>query len=153
VLGCTYPGGEGTRIDAPGPLAMLQAMQTGDLDVAMRAAFAANHSPAYVADETNYEPFTRRALAVRIPVPTIMRQAQASAGHNASGRLGSITAPTLVIHGTADDMIRYSNGELVAKLIPGATLHTFPDVGHLFWWERPDETLRLVTEHVQSVGT
>lgn len=149
VLGCTWPGGARSTLDAPGPMAMLMAMQSGDLDVIVRAGYEANLSPTYVGDASNYEAFQTRSLAVRIPANTIMRQLQAAAVHDASTALGSLHAPTLVLHGDADDMVRYSNGVLLAELIPGATLHTFHDVGHLFWWERPDETIRLVTDHLQ----
>lgn len=147
VLGCTWPGGTGSVLDAPGPMAMLQAMQSGDLDVIVRAGYEANLSPTYIADESHYEPFQTRSLAVRISAQTIIRQAQAAALHDVSTALGSVHTPTLVLHGDADDMVRYSNGVLLASLIPGATLHTFHDVGHLFWWERPDDTIRLVTAH------
>jgi pimeloyl-ACP methyl ester carboxylesterase len=148
VLGCTWPGGARSVLDAPGPMAMFQAMQTGDLETIVRAGYRANLSSTYVADEPHYPPFRESSLAVRIPATTIMRQAQAAALHDASARLGEISAPTLVLHGTADEMVRYSNAVVLAELIPGATLHPFDDVGHLFWWERPDETIRLVTEHL-----
>ena len=150
VLGCTYAGGDGSTIAAPGPLEMFQAAQTGDVDRIIRASFAANLSPAFIAVEANYAPFKQAALAVAIPTPLIMRQAQAAMGHNAGARLAAVTAPTLVLHGTADRMVVYSNGVHIAGLIPGARLHTFDGVGHLFWWERPAESAKLVREHRTS---
>jgi pimeloyl-ACP methyl ester carboxylesterase len=39
-----------------------------------------------------------------------MLQMQAIATHNTSARLGAITAPTLVIHGTEDRMLAVANG-------------------------------------------
>jgi 3-oxoadipate enol-lactonase len=147
VLGCTYAGGPGSSADAPGPMEMFLAMQTGDIDVAIRAAYQANLSSTFTADETHFEPFKTASLAVRVPVETVMRQAQAAIGHNTNSRLPTLDIPTLVLHGTADRMVRYSNGEHIAGLIPGARLHTFEDVGHLFWWERPAETRGLIAEH------
>lgn len=147
ALGCTYAGGEGSALMAPGPLRMFEAMNTGNLELAVRAAYEANFSPAYVADESHYEPFKQASLAVRVPVPTVLRQAQAAFVHNTADRLPSVTAPTLVMHGTADQMLLYSNGVQIAGLIPDARLHTFSDVGHLFWWERPDESLELLRGH------
>jgi pimeloyl-ACP methyl ester carboxylesterase len=41
-----------------------------------------------------------------------------------------ITAPTLVIHGTADKMVRVSGGEATAKAIPGAQLMRIEGMGH-----------------------
>jgi pimeloyl-ACP methyl ester carboxylesterase len=44
--------------------------------------------------------------------------------------LSSITAPTLVIHGTADPMFPLAHGQAVAAEIPGATLLPLQRVGH-----------------------
>src|SRR3954452_15081924 len=44
--------------------------------------------------------------------------------------LGSISAPTLVIHGSVDKMIRPSGGRATAKAIPGARLMMIEGMGH-----------------------
>ena len=44
--------------------------------------------------------------------------------------LSSISAPTLVIHGTADPMFPVEHGKAVADTIPNATLLTLNDAGH-----------------------
>ncbi|TAM88500.1 MAG: alpha/beta fold hydrolase [Jatrophihabitans sp.] len=148
VLGCTYAGGSGAQIVAPGPLRIFEAMQTGDLDLAVRAGFEANVSGEFAADPAHYETFKQAVLAERVPVPLVLAQAQACFAHDASARLGTVTAPTLVLHGTADQMVLYPNAEHVASLIPGARLHTFPGAGHLFYWEQPDRTAALLREHL-----
>lgn len=148
VLGCTYAGGEGAQIVAPGPLQMFEAMQTGDREQAIRAGFLANLSPAFTADEANYPPFQQVALEGRVRVQIVLQQAQAAFVHDTSRRLGELTAPTLVLHGTADQMVLYANAEHLARLIPDARLHPFDGVGHLFYWERPEETADLIREHL-----
>ncbi|TWP49995.1 alpha/beta hydrolase [Lentzea tibetensis] len=45
-------------------------------------------------------------------------------------RLGGVTAPTLVIHGTADPMFPPGHGEALAREIPGAELLLLDGVGH-----------------------
>jgi pimeloyl-ACP methyl ester carboxylesterase len=45
-------------------------------------------------------------------------------------RLSSITAPTLVVHGTADPMFPLEHGEALADEIPAARLLTLPGAGH-----------------------
>ena len=147
VLGCTYAGGAGATLTGPGPMMMFEAMQTGDADRAARAGFDANFSAAYTADESRFLPFRDLALGVRLPVPVIMRQAQAAFVHDTSARLPSLTVPTLVMHGTEDLVIPYSNGPLITKLIPDSELVTLEGAGHLFWWERPDETLAAIRHH------
>jgi pimeloyl-ACP methyl ester carboxylesterase len=44
--------------------------------------------------------------------------------------VGRITAPTLVVHGTADRMVRPSGGRATAKAIPGAQLMMIRGMGH-----------------------
>jgi pimeloyl-ACP methyl ester carboxylesterase len=150
VLGCSYSGGEGSSLLAPGPMRMMEAMNSGDAERAFRAGYEANLSTAYIADESHWSPFREIAGSAVVPVPVVMRQAQAAFVHDTSARLGQLTMPTLVIAGTEDQMLVYANSELIAALIPGARLQTFEGVGHLFWWERPVETAAAVREHCLS---
>jgi len=65
--------------------------------------------------------------------------AQAVAGSRYAGRLPArIRARTLVLHGGADAVVDPRNGRLLAARIPGARLVTFPELGHLLFWEDPD---------------
>jgi pimeloyl-ACP methyl ester carboxylesterase/SAM-dependent methyltransferase len=45
-------------------------------------------------------------------------------------RIGQITVPTLVMHGTADPLFPYAHGEALARAIPGARLIPLEGVGH-----------------------
>ncbi|MCF2528991.1 alpha/beta fold hydrolase [Yinghuangia soli] len=51
-------------------------------------------------------------------------------GDKTPGRVGDITAPTLVMHGTADPLFPYGHGEALAAAIPGARLVALPGAGH-----------------------
>jgi pimeloyl-ACP methyl ester carboxylesterase len=46
------------------------------------------------------------------------------------GGMDAITAPTLVLHGTADPLFPFGHGEALARAIPGARLVALPGVGH-----------------------
>jgi pimeloyl-ACP methyl ester carboxylesterase len=48
------------------------------------------------------------------------------------GRLRQITAPTLVLHGEGDPLLRVRAAHDVAAAIPGSRLRIFPGVGHFF---------------------
>jgi pimeloyl-ACP methyl ester carboxylesterase len=80
-------------------------------------------------------------------VQTIMLQMQAILAHDTSARLPEISLPTLVIHGTEDQMLPPVNGELIASSIPGARLELLEGVGHMWWWEQPARAAQLVREH------
>lgn len=51
-------------------------------------------------------------------------------GDPVRGRLGQVTAPTLVIHGTEDPLFAYGHAEALADEIPGAVLLALEGVGH-----------------------
>jgi pimeloyl-ACP methyl ester carboxylesterase len=73
-------------------------------------------------------------------------QASAGAAHDAFARLRDIRVPTLVVHGTADNVVDAGNAPLIAGAIPDARLEVFEGVGHLLPWERPEQFVVLVEE-------
>lgn len=65
-------------------------------------------------------------------------------------RLGQITAPTLVIHGTKDRMVRKSGGRATARAIPGARLELIEGMGHDLpeaLWSR---LVELIASHARA---
>jgi pimeloyl-ACP methyl ester carboxylesterase len=97
--------------------------------------------------EFHYADFTAMASALPARQRTVQMQIQALYGHDTQARLGAITAPTLVVHGTEDKMIPVANGELIASLVPGSRLEILDGVGHMFWWEQPERSAELVRAH------
>jgi pimeloyl-ACP methyl ester carboxylesterase len=73
-------------------------------------------------------------------------------GEVASGTLSSITAPTLVIHGTADPIFPMEHGKALAEEIPRARLLLSEDAGHGVYradWER---IAAAILEHTAASG-
>jgi cytochrome P450/pimeloyl-ACP methyl ester carboxylesterase len=54
-------------------------------------------------------------------------------------RLRDLTQPTLVAHGEFDVMVGMSMARLLATFMPNAAIKIYPDAGHGFLFERPDE--------------
>jgi len=153
TLGCTYCGGPGSQLMPQENVEKLAAgMMSGDREKAIRASYEVNLSPAYRADESNYAAFHEMATKVPAAKRTIELQAQAIFGHDTSGRLGEISAPTLIVHGTEDGVLTYPNGELIASLLPSARLETLEEVGHMFWWECPELSADLVRGHALAAS-
>ncbi len=137
VLACTTPGGEAAY---PLPEATARLIrEAGDLpqEEAVRR-FTANA----LASEGPVEDLVARRLAEPQDPAGWQAQAAASLGHDASARLPEITAPTLVLHGTADRVVDPRNADLLADRIDGARLETLRGLGHLFFWEDPLGTVR-----------
>jgi pimeloyl-ACP methyl ester carboxylesterase len=56
----------------------------------------------------------------------------ACAGHDASGRLGAIDAPSLVLAGGRDELIDPAAARQLARTLPHASFARFDDLGHGF---------------------
>jgi pimeloyl-ACP methyl ester carboxylesterase len=147
TIGASYCGGpDGTLMD-PADLALLgEAWKSGDPLQVYRAMWEINLSPAFRADDSNFGPFREMAEALPAPAPVIYEQMRACAKHDTSERLGTLAMPTLVIHGTADRLLRSPNGEQIAARV-GVEPHMLEDVGHLFWWEHPERSAELIRQH------
>ncbi|HEY8584777.1 MAG TPA: alpha/beta hydrolase, partial [Capillimicrobium sp.] len=106
TLGCTYAGGPGSALTSQETFGKLgAAWSSGDRERALRAGWEINVSPAFAADDEQFATFREAALAVPAALPAIMAQVQAIGGHDTSARLGEIEVPTLIVHGTEDEML------------------------------------------------
>ena len=59
---------------------------------------------------------------------------------------GAIAASTLIVTGTADNVVDPRNSNVLAERIPGARVERFDGLGHMFWWEAPERFVRIVAE-------
>ncbi|MFD2792472.1 alpha/beta fold hydrolase [Promicromonospora vindobonensis] len=70
--------------------------------------------------------------------------------------LRDVEAPTLVLHGADDPLIRRSAGRAVARRVPGAKLVLLPGIGHdlppVTWGTIAEEVRRLVAVDPTRVG-
>lgn len=148
TLACTYCGGEGSSLTTPEVLQKLtEAMMSGDRERALRAGFEANISPELADDESLYARLLQIGNERAVAVPVIMAQMQACMAHDTSARLSELNMPTLVIHGTEDQMLPVANGRLIASRIGGSQLEILDGAGHLFFWEQPGRSAELVRAH------
>jgi pimeloyl-ACP methyl ester carboxylesterase len=149
TLGCTYCGGEGSALASP-PIAqrLFEAMSSGERERVIRTTWEICISPAPLRDDAElYATF--RALAKERPVAreVIAAQMQAIVAHDTSARLPEVRVPTLIVHGTVDELIPAQNAHVIAGHMPDARLELLDDIGHLFFWELPRRSAELVCEH------
>jgi pimeloyl-ACP methyl ester carboxylesterase len=142
ILCCTTPGGPGAVPMPEVTLKLFAEAPSLAPEVALRRfienALGAD-PPAAIVDEL-------LALRIANPPDPAGWQAQAAAGMGFMGVVAEITAPTLIVSGTADNVVDYRNAELLASRIPGSRVELLEGCGHLFFWERADECVRIVDE-------
>jgi pimeloyl-ACP methyl ester carboxylesterase len=142
VLCSTTPGGPDAVPMPEVTVRLLADAPTLDPQEALRR-FVANAlgraAPVGLVEEIS-------ALRLTNPPDPAGWQAQAAAGTTFPGVDGAITAPTLIVHGTDDNVVDHRNAELLAARIPNARVELVPGGGHLFFWEQPDTFVRIVSE-------
>ena len=140
VLCCTTPGGPDAVPMPDVTLRLFAEAPSLAPEVALRR-FVENalgtDPPAELVDE-----LVARRMAN--PPDPAGWQAQAAAGMGFQGVEAEITAPTLIVAGTADNVVDYRNADLLAARIPGSRVELLEGCGHLFFWERPNESVRLL---------
>jgi pimeloyl-ACP methyl ester carboxylesterase len=146
VLCCTHPG---VPVGLPMPEQTVRLFEEAASlapDVALRR-FVENalgdDPPAGVADE-----LYRRRL--ENPLDPAGWQAQAAAGIGFLGVEQPIEQETLIVTGTADNVVDPRNSEVLAERIPGARLERLEGRGHLFFWEEPQRFVRIVQEFLDG---
>jgi pimeloyl-ACP methyl ester carboxylesterase len=99
----------------------------------------------------------RRLAARKLAHPQSQHgwRAQTEAGmlFNPLGRQRRITQPTLVVQGTADQVVDPGNAEVLAGLLPNARVEHFDGAGHLLYWEQPKRFVRIVTDFLTDPAT
>jgi len=107
----------------------------------------------YAARPEFVEMVIQTALATPYPqsLAGFLGQAAAIEHHDTLARLQRLHCPTLVTVGEDDVLVppRFSH-ELAAR-IPGATLRTVPEAGHVYFWEQPEAFNRLCLDFLAGV--
>ena len=146
VLCSTTPGGAGAAPMPQATVALMAEAATLDPQEAVRR-FVVNALSGSAPSELVEEIVAYRRAHPPDPGGW-SALAAAGVAHDTSARLGAIDVPTLVLHGTADNVVDVRNAELLAGAIPTARLLLFEGVGHLLPWERPAEFTSIVEEFV-----
>jgi pimeloyl-ACP methyl ester carboxylesterase len=97
----------------------------------MMKTFTVIGSPGFERDEDDLRRFSETSFdRGRNPAAAGRQLAAINASGNRTSQLRQIGAPTLVIHGRADTLVRPSGGRATAKAIAGSTLLEIPGMGH-----------------------
>lgn len=128
ALGCTSTGGEHALVATPEVLRTLagpaDATDAALLDLMFTPAYTRAHTgPYHVLGDPSMSQAARRG------------HRRASASHDAWADLPAVTAPTLVLHGTADRFSPSANAERLATRIPGAEVVLVEGARHAYFEE------------------
>ncbi|HEV7680116.1 MAG TPA: alpha/beta fold hydrolase [Candidatus Dormibacteraeota bacterium] len=122
---------------------------SSDPDRAIDLLLPAVFSPEYLRDNPSIRELYAQLAGGGAPSPeatqaTIRAIADMSSGRafDVVDRLGEISLPTLVQHGSADRIIPVAAGRYLGEHIAGAEYHELPGAGHVYAMEQPMEALQ-----------
>ena len=129
-LGRGRPGGVTGRLSHE----VLPAAYSDDPAVAVPALarFCQEQAPGLAGD------VVQRMVGTALRVPPRVRRDMFRRDVDSSGVLRAVDKPTLVVHGTADEVVDPAAGEYAAALIPGADLRRYDGTAHSPFLERPE---------------
>jgi len=154
VLGCTTCG---SAHGAPHrPEVMGGSAQAGPItpQERIRQFLLAAVTPEFLQrTETEFWAWVIAAwLAAPTPWETIGRHFAAIESFDTYERLPQVQAPTLIIHGDRDLLMPVENAEVLRQSIRGSRVQIVPGVGHLFFWEKPQEAAQAIMQFLLPSG-
>jgi pimeloyl-ACP methyl ester carboxylesterase len=145
ILGCTSCGGPHAVLAPLEVLVRLIPAPDLSLEEAVRRQWTVMFSPKFLETRADFLALlTQYALLHPTPPHTSLRHLMAVQRFNTYGRLGLVTAPTLVVTGTDDLIVPPANSTLLAARIPRASLEVLPGTGHGFFWEVSRDVVALL---------
>jgi 3-oxoadipate enol-lactonase len=149
ILRSTSPGG----VVAAEDLAQVRAARLteadfdGDPATRVHRMADAFFSPGHLAGHPEeLERFAR--LLVPRPPERMERRLEAAYAHDCCDDIGRIAAPTLILHGSDDPLLRVNQAAWMAERIPDAQLVVFEGLRHGVLLEQPVRAAALIEEFI-----
>jgi 3-oxoadipate enol-lactonase len=147
VLGCTHCG---VRHAAPMPRETGRAFAMETDDWALRMRSLVRFAFARGVDTALLDRFVeKKAHDVQDP-EGYRSQIAAALSHDTWDRLPRIERRTLILTGDDDQVIPAASSDVLHERIPDSLLYLVAGAGHLFFVERPDETVRALETFVPA---
>jgi non-heme chloroperoxidase len=143
-LGSGRPGGVTGKVMR----AALPAAFSDDPGVAVPAlsGFCRDQAPGLSGE------VVQRMVGTALRVPPRVRRELFRRDVDSAVVLKSVDKPTLVVHGTADEVVDPAAGEYAAALIPGADLRRYDGVAHSPFLEQPERFAADLSGFVAGVA-
>jgi len=162
ILGATTPGGPRAVLPSAGVVAAVAAAVATRGTAAARPAGVRVDLRADVLAAALFSPAFRAAQPGQVATALGLLGRHRATGrgvaahwwssvvHDTGARLPRISAPTLVLHGGADQLTPVANARILAARISTATLRVLPDAGHVYLVEQPEAAHRLLTSWLRE---
>ena len=151
ILGATTCGGPHAVMADQETLQRLFSIMTLSADEAVKVSTSVTFSISFIQRQP--EKIKEWVIKGAESPPSrvgFKRQAEAVAGFGTYDRLPQIKVPTLVLAGTADQLIPAENSRILASRIPNAKLVLFDGAGHGYLWEAEEEANGVASDFLRQ---
>ncbi len=133
ILVATTAGGPNFVRAAPEIETLLMPTENEDLETRLRRIYPFFTAQGYMdSHPEDLNQIVSRETSKPMSMESYQRQLAAVMTWQGVGdRLKDISVPVLVVHGDADPLIPYGNGQYLGRQIGTAQLLTYPNIGHL----------------------
>jgi len=159
VLACTTSNGpRSVRPSFWGLIPMLfRLRRTGDPAADTRRAFSIFAHPLWLKNNPDeVDEYVAWRVAHPQPPKAFRRQRRAIKGFHREDRLGTITVPTLIVHGDSDRVAPPANARILGELIPNSEVVILEDSGHACSFDQRDRfnqgVLDFLTASPEGMG-
>ena len=149
VLGCTSPCPMAMPPSEKAVRDMTEAAELPIREAFERTAWMGYSDAYFAAHRDDLWLRAQVEAGLQSPLEAWRRQYAAASSFDARERAAQIGAPTLVMTGDEDPLIRAENSRFLAERIPGAELVVFPGGRHAFNVEFEEESNSAVLEFVR----
>jgi pimeloyl-ACP methyl ester carboxylesterase len=127
--------------------------RTGDPAADTRRAFSVFAHPRWLKDNPDeVDEYVAWRVAHPQPRYAFKRQRGAIKGFHREDRLGTITAPTLIVHGDSDRIAPAANARVLGELIPNAEVVILEESGHACSFDQRDRVNEAVLRFLTAPG-
>lgn len=153
VLVSTSGGGEGHEPGDPGALALLERSASLGAPEWQHGLMPHLFGPGYLERQgPRLERLARWWADHPQPPQAIAHQWRAMRAYDRWDELATIQAPCLVVHGTADTLSPFANGERLAARLPRARLLSMTGLGHSPHVEDPEGFEAALVDFLDEIG-
>ena len=125
--------------------------RTGDPAADTRRAFEVFAHPRWLEENPDeVDEYVVWRVDHSQPRYAFKRQRGAIRGFDREDRLGTITAPTLIVHGDSDRVVPSANAHLLGELIPGSRVVILEQAGHACTFDQRDGFNAAVLEFLAA---
>ena len=152
VLGCTNCGPGHSAVMPVETLTRFGQLSSLPLEERARQFWLLAVTPEFVErGQAFLDGILAEGLAAPTPWTTFGKQFIAIQSFDTYERLPQVKASALILQGDRDILVPAQNADVLKGRIAGSQLRIIADVGHCFFWEKPEESARAVVEFLASV--